>query len=211
LRPTSSVNITRARGQQPPSPPPAGDWQVYAGRFIRHQACQLVQRAGLPASDRSDLEQELWLDLLKRWPRFDAGRAGGRTFAARLVRHQAIKILSRQREVAANPARSVSSLHDVVAHEDGRPVPLVHAVDEETQARRIGGRPRLSQDLFELRSDVRQVVARLPVELRDVCDRLTRCSVSQAACELGITRASFYRRLAKVRSHLSRAGLREYL
>lgn len=165
----------------------------------------------MPASDRPDIEQELWLDLLNRWPRFDAERAGGRTFTARVVRHQAIKIFGRQKDIAGDPARAVCSLHQLTADEDGRPFPLAHAVDEEAQARRIGHQPRSPQELFELRSDVRRTVARLPVALRDLCDRLTRCSVSQAARELGITRASFYRRLAKVRSHLSQEGLQEYL
>jgi len=178
---------------------------------IRHQAAHLVRRAGLPASDRPDVEQELWLDLLKRWPRFDAERAGGRTFTARVVRHQAIKILRRQKDAAADPARAVCSLHELAANEDGRPLPLAPAVDEEAQARRIGHAPRSPQELFELQSDVRRTVARLPAALRDLCERLTRCSVSQAARELGITRASVYRRLAKVRSHLSRECLQEYL
>jgi hypothetical protein len=37
-------------------------------RLIRSKARQMVGKAGLTDADRPDVEQELWLDLLRRWP-----------------------------------------------------------------------------------------------------------------------------------------------
>lgn len=175
----------------------------YARRVIQHRANRLARST---ASDQHDIEQELWLDLVKRWPRFDANRACERTFAARVVNHHAVKLRTTQ----STPLK-LSSLHETVKGEDGRQVPLAETVDDQSQARRTGRPIREGEDLADLRSDVLQTIAGLPNDLRDLCERLKSGSISEVARDLGITRAAIYRKLTYVRSHFERAGLRNYL
>src|SRR3990172_5832893 len=57
-------------------------------RLIRSKALQVVGKAGLTNADRPDVEQELWLDLLERWPKFRPNRARISTFIKRVLNHK---------------------------------------------------------------------------------------------------------------------------
>ena len=57
-------------------------------RLIRSKARQVVGKAGLTHSDRADVEQDLWLDLLERWPKFRSDRARTSTFINRVLNHK---------------------------------------------------------------------------------------------------------------------------
>jgi RNA polymerase sigma-70 factor (ECF subfamily) len=156
------------------------------------------------------VEQELWVDLVSRWRRFDATRAGCHTFAARVVEHQATRLFHRSQAVQQDAERNGRSLEDPVIEEAGQSVPLSQTLDDGVQRLRDGHPRRAAQVQFELAADVATVLANLPAELRDLCERLKESSIADVARDLGVRRTSVYRRIERVRAHFVAAGLHEY-
>lgn len=182
----------------------------YTRRLIRHRAGRLVHQIGLNPADRQDVEQDLWVDLVARWRRFDATRAGGRTFAARVVEHQVTKLFHKSQAANQDAERNGRSLEEPVADGAGHTVPLASTLRDGAQRLRDGHAQDTSQGQSELAIDVAMAVAHLPAELRDLCERLKECSIADVARDLGVTRTWVYRRLEKVRAHFVSAGLHEY-
>jgi hypothetical protein len=60
-------------------------------------------------------------------------------------------------------------------------------------------------------SDLADVVAHLPKELRDLAERLKSRSLSETSRELGIPRSTLQRRVHRLRQYFEDAGLRIYL
>src|SRR5437879_2260556 len=59
------------------------------------KASRLVRDLGLPGHERDDLRQELLVDLLARYKRFDPERGALGAFAGAVVRHRAMGLASR--------------------------------------------------------------------------------------------------------------------
>ena len=190
--------------------PPRPEADGYTCRLVRSRARRLARQAGLKTEDRQDIEQELWVDLLVRWHRFDAARAGGRTFATRVVEHRAATLFRRSRTVAESTQRKRRSLHDTVQDGDGRPVPIAQVLDDRAQAARTGSHSLAADHQVDLATDVAGVLADLPEELRDLCERLKESSIARIAKDMGIARTSLYRRIEKIREHFVSTGLHEY-
>ena len=70
-------------------------------RNIRYQASSLARSGRLPGMDKSDIEQDLMLDLLQRQTKFDPVRASFDTFADRVVTHRVATLMAPTR--ANNP------------------------------------------------------------------------------------------------------------
>ena len=72
--------------------------------------------------------------------------------------------------------------------------------------------PRPSdQEASDLASDLADVLARLPDDLRAVAERLQSQTVSQAARALGVPRTTLQRQVQRLRRCFENAGLRIYL
>ncbi len=205
--PQPITTLTASASSSPPPRPSAGG---YTGRLIRSRAQRLARQAGLKIEDRQDIEQELWVDLLVRWRRFDAARACDRTFATRVVEHRVVTLLRESRTVAKSAQRKRRSLHDTVEDGDGRSVPMAQVLDDRAQAARTGSHSVATDRQADLAVDVAGVLTDLPEELRDLCERLKDSSIAHIARDMGIARASLYRRIEKIREHFVSAGLHEY-
>jgi RNA polymerase sigma-70 factor (ECF subfamily) len=150
------------------------------------------------------------VDLLVRWRQFDSAKAGGRTFATRVVEHQAATLLRKSRTTVESERRRRRSLEETVRDGDGRPVPMAQVLDSDTHGARTGSHSLTPNCQSDLADDVAGALADLPEELRDLCERLTEKSITQIAKEMGIARASLYRRMEKIRAHFAATGLHEY-
>ena len=63
--------------------------------LAQRKANAFVRRFGFASDEREDVESQLVLTLLVRWPKFDSGRASVRTFASRVMDKALTSILRR--------------------------------------------------------------------------------------------------------------------
>ena len=183
----------------------------YAVRLIKHKARQLARRSDFSESDRQDIEQELVLDLLRRFPNYRPDRAQRSTFIARIIEHKVATLLeARRREKRGGHVRT-RSLSDQVRDDEGKAVELADTVGEQDYFRRTGQHPRQGGGLCDLCMDVQTVLARLSPEHRRLCDLLQTMSVAAASRELRIPRGTVYEDIKKLRAIFEDAGLRRFL
>lgn len=168
------------------------DLQGEAVRVIRFKAGQLSRLPCFTGADVEDLEQELAMDLLLRLPWFDPARAGLATFLDRVVGHRAAALVAGAMAKRRGGGLTLVSVDDL---ESGN--------DPETAL--------TSQNLdhIELAVDVRRLLGRLPEEHRRLCHLLVVMDKPDIPRRLGMSRATFYRRLAEVRGFFRDAGLEE--
>jgi len=171
----------------------------YATWFIKQKTDELVGHFGVSECDREDIEQELALDLIQRWPNFDPKKSKPRTFIARVVRNR-ISTIIRHR-------MTEQQRFEQIGH-----VPLDPTIEEEVSSCfRTGQTERIDQDDVDIEHDVDVVLAGLPDELRRTCELLKTESIAETARRLGINESTVRSRIKKVREQFEQAGLREYL
>lgn len=177
--------------------------QEYVDEIIRHKARQLARKPGFSESDREDIQHELMIAVLERWPAFDASRASARTFVARIIENKAASLI-RACQAAKRGIGQVTPLNSDA--ESG-----VCDCDEDTVGARRGIHSRSAIEAVSLRLDVASVLADLPSDLRRLCQRLMRGSLSDAARSSGQHRATLYRAIRELRKRFADGGLHEYL
>ena len=188
------------------------DIDPYAVEIIRFKARQLVGQAGFTASDRDDLEQELILDLLRRLPKYDPSRAKRNTFIARVVEHKIANLIEAQTAHKRDYRRCPCSLNERFEDEDeGRSVERAEKLNQEDYLLRTCVQPGAAEELRGLALDVATVVETLPPELRDLCRRLEQETVSEISRDTGVSRATLYQSVTKLRAIFVDAGLKDYL
>ncbi|NLY01552.1 MAG: RNA polymerase subunit sigma-24 [Rhodopirellula sp.] len=177
--------------------------QEYVDEIIRHKARQLSRKPGFSPSDQEDIEHELFIAILERWPSFDSKRASARTFVARVVASKAVSLV-RTCQAAKRGVRQSTSLN-------GDATNGAFEFDEDQVRARRGIHSRSDVEAVSLRLDVAGVVADLPDDLRRLCERLLRESVSEAARSSGQHRTTLYRAISDLRKRFTESGLHEYL
>jgi len=175
----------------------------YANEIIRHKARQLARKAGFSPSDQEDIEHELLIAILERWPAFDSSRASARTFLARIIENKAASLV-RASQAAKRGVRRCTPLNGNAANG-------ACDFDEEQVRARRGIHARSALEAVALRLDVASEMADLPDDLRRLCERLLRGSLSDAARSSGRHRATLYRAIRELRKRFADAGLHEYL
>jgi RNA polymerase sigma factor (sigma-70 family) len=171
----------------------------FARDLIRKKAARLVGRAGLTRSDREDLEQELALRLLQRWPAFRPDKGRRATFVRLVVDHAAADLVRRRRAKKRGPAR-LASLDALARTRDDGLAEL---------ARALGGTPG-PEGREDLRIDVAGALARLPPDLRAAAEALMAWSFAEAARQLGLAPSTLRDRARRVREVFEQAGLQDY-
>jgi DNA-directed RNA polymerase specialized sigma24 family protein len=151
---------------------------VHAGRIARD--------LNLPACERADICQDLLLEMVPRFDRFDPGRASAATFVDVLARHAAHAVRGRYRRraklsesIPLDAVRDAADLVDVTA----------------------------DVAAHELKKHVQRAVATLPSALRGLVDLLSDERVSEVRRRTCLGHATFYRRLRNVRLHFLAEGL----
>jgi len=174
--------------------------------FIRCKARQLVGKAGFTLSDVEDIEQDIRLDVLRRLPQHDPAQSSRRVFVVLLVRHCVADLLKRRRRRGRNGGRRPQSLNAPVRDGEGREVELHQTV--AAGASRAGA---ASEQLRDLASDVRRVVAALSARDREWCRIVGEEGLEAAARRLGLSGRSGRRLRARMRAAFAAAGLAAYL
>lgn len=183
----------------------------YAVTLIRHKARQLVGHAGFVEADRPDLEQELVLDLLRRLPRFDPAKAARNTFIARVIRHRVATLVEAQKAGVRDYRRVAGSLDERRRSNAGPCDDVPPVLQQHEFCRTTVAAACHEEDGGDLRRDVSRVVANLPFELRDLCERLLGATVTEVSRETGVPRSTLYGAIGKLRQHFDAAGLAVYL
>ncbi|MBF0424597.1 MAG: sigma-70 family RNA polymerase sigma factor [Magnetococcales bacterium] len=163
-----------------------------AVRVIRFKAGQLSRLPCFTRADVEDLEQELAMDLLRRLPWFDPSRAGLATFLDRIVGHRAANLVAGAMAKRRGGGLTLVSVDDLESGDD-----------QETTL------DSPNQERVELGVEVRRLLGRLPEEHRHLCHLLMAVDKPEIPRRLGVSRATFYRRLAEVRGFFRDAGLEE--
>jgi RNA polymerase sigma-70 factor (ECF subfamily) len=182
----------------------------FASRLIRKKARQLVGRAGFTRSDQDDLEQELALKLLKHRAAFDPAQSHWYAFVTTVVERHAATLL-RNKQVEKRDHTRATSLHIIVEDPVNGPSALADTIGQRELDARRGRSSRSDLELAELVQDVAAVLASLPPEWREACERLKRGSVARAARDLGLPRTTLSSLLRRLRERFEAAGLGDYL
>jgi RNA polymerase sigma factor (sigma-70 family) len=155
----------------------------YAKSVIRFKARQLSRRQGFTSSDLDDLQQELWLTLIKKAEQFDPAKASLDTFIDRVVNMATAMILRARRRL--NRSRGFQqSLNVDVAAAGKSPEPASAAICENDLARRTGVERRDEIERAEEAEAINQALDQMPEELRDICRRLMGGTIAAVARDL---------------------------
>jgi DNA-directed RNA polymerase specialized sigma24 family protein len=149
-------------------------------------ASRIARDLNLPACERADICQDLLLEMVPRFERFDPDRASAATFIDILARHAAHAVRGRYRRRA-----NVSEGIPLDVERDGADL-----VDVNTDVA-----------AHDLRRQVQHAVATLPSSLRGLVDLLRDERTSEVQRRSGLGHATFYRRLRDVRLHFLAEGL----
>lgn len=73
------------------------------------------------------------------------------------------------------------------------------------------GRDTNEQRQNDIRFDLERVIAALPEDLQDLCEKLQSSNMAEIAREMGVPRSTLYGKLTKLRDAFRDGGLEEYL
>ena len=152
----------------------------------RVHAHRIARSLNLTAYERTDVCQDLLVEMIPRFQRFDPSRASAATFIDVLARHAAHAVRGRYR-------RSAKQICHVSLDADSHHGELVNiAADVAAQ---------------ELAMHVERAVSTLPRALRGLVDLLRHGRTNEARRLSGLGHATFYRRLREIRLHFLAEGL----
>jgi len=183
---------------------------AYAADLIRHKARQLVGKAGLTENDRQDLEQELMIDLLSRMKHFNPAKGKKTTFMTRIVERRISNILEARFAQCRDWRKCTASLNDPIPGGNDDSTERIEQVSSDGQMGHQG-RETIEQRQNDIRFDVDRVIATLPEDLQELCEKLRSSNMAEIAREMGVPRSTLYGKLTKLRDAFREAGLEEYL
>ncbi len=183
---------------------------AYAADLIRHKARQLVGKAGLTENDRQDLEQELMIDLLSRMKHFNPAKGKKTTFLTRIVERRISNILEARFAQCRDWRKCTASLNDPIPGGNDDSTERIEQVSSDGQMGHQG-RETIEQRQNDIRFDVDRVIAALPEDLQELCEKLQSSNMAEIAREMGVPRSTLYGKLTKLRDAFREAGLEEYL
>lgn len=159
----------------------------FAKSLVRIKAKQLLRVIRDAATgSQQDLEQDLLLEVVVRWPGFDPNRGNAEAFVESVVRAKLCKMLRDAKRAKRVPGPTVSV--------DGG-----DTIDPADDLR-----------VLCIRMDVETVVSKLDAVKRSVCDQLLRESVSEAARQLRTPRSTLEYAVNSVRDRFKKSDVDQY-
>ncbi len=131
----------------------------FAHGIIRRKTNQLIGQAGIRKQDRVDIQQELTLRLLQRWPYFNPNRAHRNVFTTTVIERFVATIL-RDKRAQKRDDRRVASLNVTVNIGEDEPAELGDTVSQRELDAQRGRSPRGDEELTQLRQDLAEIIAR---------------------------------------------------
>lgn len=183
----------------------------FASQLIRQKARQLVRHPGFSKSDRPDIEQELAMELVRKYRCFDPERARETTFIARVIENKAVSLVRIRIAEKRDFRRSANSLNETVRDADGGSVERTQAFDASSATNHTGQFRRTDEDQSQLQLDIAEVFKLLPDDLRPLAELLMEVSEYAASRELGKSRRQVANDMSRLRELFEDADLRDYL
>ncbi len=180
-------------------------------KIVRAKAAGLIGTYGFSPSDGDDIRQELVLDCIIRFRKFDPAKSSCRSFVSRIVNNRVATLVEGQRARCRDYRACRSSLNDQIEFAPGESMELAERVSADEYEARIGRSGLSARDRVELQIDVARVIASLPSELAAITIMLKSVSVVEAARQLSVPRSTKYRRIGDIRVVIENAGLDLYL
>ena len=160
---------------------------TFAQSLVRIKAKQLARVIPSPAvNNRKDLEQDLLLEVVVRWSRFNPSRGSAEAFVERVVERKLCKLLRDAKRAKRGPRAAISLSCD-------------DSVDERDSIRDTC-----------IRADVRGVMSAMTERDRRVCDQLLRETVSEAARQLRTPRSTLEYAVNSVRDRFKKSDVDQY-
>lgn len=153
---------------QPAAPPPPIDC---IANQIRHKIMELGREHELSFHDREDLAQDAWVMILTRWTRYNPTRSSPKTFTGRMAEYWQWSIPGLLRKRDKNRPVTGGALPE-------------HSCPD--------GIPE-----FESRDSVREIISRLPDELKLLAMLLGRHHPAEVARILGVSPSTVSRLIQK--------------
>ncbi|MEZ6100255.1 MAG: hypothetical protein R3E01_14900 [Pirellulaceae bacterium] len=178
----------------------------YARTLIRFKARQLCRLHGFSRSDEEELQQDLWVAVVKQAGNFDPQRSSLDTFIDRVVNTQVAMILRERRRKKRAEGFQASSLDESKPGADCSEPQSAKLTDEDL-ARRLGIVRVGATERRETAEAVEAALNELPEDLRDVCRRVMEGSILSAARDGQTSRRQVRNALAQARPFFERAGL----
>ncbi len=174
--------------------------QGFAARFIRYKASRLVGRAGIRPCDQEDLEQELRLHLVQRFPKFDPKVAHWNAFVTTVIGRHVLTLLVQRRRMKRRYDLSVASLDEMTDNAVGTDGDSNFAGAEHYAVRHTTSDETAHRDLT---IDVRDALARLPRHSRELCRRLMVDSPAEVARQMHVPRTTLCGRILSLRKEFT--------
>jgi RNA polymerase sigma factor (sigma-70 family) len=179
---------------------------AYAGDLIRVKAKQLRRRRDFRTVDPDDLQQDLWVAVVRVAGQFDPAKSSSVTYLQHVVDSAVaglVRARHRQKRTNGVPTHSLS---DAVDRGVDSTDTLATTVSEADLTRRTGVEPVDDRDRLEDAEAVKSALFQMPVEMRDDCRRVMGGTVTSAARDLGVSRRQVRNTLAETKPYLERAG-----
>ena len=160
----------------------------YALARIDFRVRQLRFQFDLSDEDQEDLRNDMVVELLSAFKRFDPDKSKRETFINRVLDRFVLYVTRQRCTQQRRASDSPIGFDDVSAG-------FQPTINDPRRGESN------EQDLRELRLDLPEVIAKLPDDLQQVCEVLARKSGRAAAKELGISKSSLYRAVADIRKH----------
>lgn len=186
-----------------PAPPDLLD--DFAIRVIWKAAGVVVKAARLARSERDEVAQELTLRLLQKLQVFDPLLSHRCTFVATVVDQQAANLIESYATTKQDSRRRRSLSERIPAGEQR--VELGDTVLESDRTRHRFAGYRSDQSRFEINHDIAAVLASMPTDLRDICERLMSFAPADVAEQRELTRHAMAEAIRDIRARFEAAGL----
>ena len=180
---------------------------------IRRLASRAYWRFARLGYTRQDLVQEMVLHFLRHRHQHNAARGSTTTFATHICRNRLSNLYKAEcAEKRGGAALNIRSLSEPM-NDNGRDEPreIEDTISYDSYAIRLSRASRCGTDLLMLRLDVDRATAKLPPDLAQIAELLSRgVSVTDLVEILRLSRPTVHRRLGRLRQILSDAGLCNY-
>ena len=182
----------------------------YTQASINRKVNMLIDCLGFRYHEREDLKQELLARVIKGLEGYDASIGTLNPFITAVVDRQVSNIL-RARNADKRSSGAMASLNVNIKSEDAGPTELLQTISNREVDRRLGRERTLSEEqLNDLKSDMGNVIARLPKRLQEFLELKKTLSLNEIVNELGVPRSTLGDWIDEIRDHFEEAGLEKY-
>jgi len=199
-----SLSETTDPGQSDPSQ------DRFIRGIIKRKVGQLVGRAGFTLQDRESLEQDLLARVIDSLSKFDPEVGHRNKFVTAVVERYVANILRDKSADKRDHCRIRSLNVRIDAGEEG-PTELSELIGEAEQDARLGRRRRSEQELYELVSDMKALIEKLPADWQRLLELRNQMTMAEIATLMNVPRTTLNEWMKRIRDRFEEEGFQKYL